>query len=106
MTEKAEIGKEFRRLEKFGWKVKNFGSNSKLKGHQSGFVDLVVFNAKYFICIEVKTASTKDKFSDEQKETAKLLSSVMVRNSTFFYEIIRSKKEAQKYTDRILKGDL
>ena len=106
MTEKAEIGKTFRRLEKFGYKVKNFGSNSKLKGRQSGFVDLVIFNAKYFICIEVKAESTKDKLSDEQKETAKLLSSIMARNNTFYYEIIRTAKEAEKYADRILRGEL
>lgn len=106
MGTKKEIGEIFRSLEKFGYKVKSFGDNRKGRKGQSGWVDVVVFNRKYFIAIEIKTTSTKDKFSEEQKQTAEFLSSIMAVNKTFYYEIIRTDKEANKFKDRIIKGDL
>lgn len=106
MTTKREIAIIFRKLTKFGYKVKSFGNNRRGRNAQTGWVDTVIFNSKYFVCIEIKTKDTGDKFSDEQKETAKLLSSIMTHNKTFYYEIITSVKDAQKYHDRILKGDL
>lgn len=106
MTTKREIAKEFRKLTKFGYKVKTFGDNRRGRNSQTGWVDTVIYNAKYFVCIEVKTNDTKDKFSEEQKETAKLLSSIMARNKTFYYEIIRTLAEARNLQERILREKL
>uniref|UniRef100_A0A6H2A2P8 VRR-NUC domain-containing protein n=1 Tax=viral metagenome TaxID=1070528 RepID=A0A6H2A2P8_9ZZZZ len=106
MATKAKIGGIFRGLDKYGYKVKSFGDNRSLRKGQSGWIDVVIYNYKYFICIEIKTTDTKDKFSDEQKETAKMLSSIMAINKTFYYQVIRTEKEANNYFDRILAQDL
>lgn len=103
---KAEIGKVFRKLESYRFKVKAFGDNRRGRKAMTGWVDIVIYNFKYLIMLEIKTELTKDKLTEEQKETAKLLSSIMAINKTVYYFQIKNLVEANKLFDRILKQDL
>jgi len=101
---KNDIAKEFLKLKKYGYKVKSFGDNRSLRRGQTGFVDTVIFNRKNLIFIEVKVG--KDTFSEEQLETADLLSSVAAINKTVYYYIVNDVKDAKLLVDIILRGDL
>jgi Holliday junction resolvase-like predicted endonuclease len=103
---KSDISKEFVKLKKFGYTVINFNSNKKFGSNMKGFVDLVLFNKKYLIMAEVKTAATKDTLSDEQKKAAADLSSIMAINKTFHYFQIKNLNDAKNLCGRILAGEL
>jgi Holliday junction resolvase-like predicted endonuclease len=103
---KSEISKAFVKLKQFGYSVLNFNSNRKFGSNMAGFVDSVIFNKKYFIAIEVKTTETKDKKSDEQKDTAEKLSSIMAINKTFYYFIVKNLNDAKGLVDKILSNKL
>jgi hypothetical protein len=106
MSTKANISKILLGLKKFGYEVKSFGSNKALRKGQTGFVDNLIFNNYYLIFVETKCDDTKDKFSDAQKKTAQMLSSISTLNRTVHYRIIRNIKEAQKLFDLIIERKL
>jgi hypothetical protein len=77
---KAEIGKAFRQLEKFGYKVWNFGSKSRLTSGMQDWVDVVVARKIFkewitnIFFIEIKIG--KDKLSKGQIDTRQILQAI------------------------------
>lgn len=106
MSTKADINTIFKSLERFGYKVKSFGDNRRGRKASKSWVDNIIFNRKYFICVETKTEDTKDRLSEGQKETAELLSNISTLNKTFYYFQIKNDREAMNLRDRILENNL
>jgi len=103
---KAEISKEFSRLRKFGYRVINFNSGRALNKWMKDFVDIVVFNSRILVFVEVKTESTKDRLTIEQMNTAVMLSSLATRNKDVNYSQVKNLQQAKNLVDRILTGKL
>lgn len=106
MDSKADIAEVLRNLKDYGYKVKSFGDNRKGRRGNVGWVDTVIYNSDLFIAVEIKTKSTKDKFSKDQLETAAMLKSLMQKSQLFFYVVIRNVKQAAFIHDCILSGNL
>jgi Holliday junction resolvase len=103
---KAEISKELKRLEDYGFDVFSFGDKRSLRRGQKGWLDNVILNNKYLIFIETKTTVTKDKLSLEQKKLASRLSNIAALNKTVYYIQLKSLQEAKNLVDRILQNKL
>jgi hypothetical protein len=104
--EKSKISTEFARLRDWGYTVINFNSGKALNEYMKGFVDIVIFNQRYLVFVEVKTTSTDDKLREGQKETAIKLSSISAMNKGVHYRTIITLAEAKKLVDNILGGKL
>ena len=103
-SKKSDISNEFAKLRNFGYTVLSFGSHKALSRHIKGFVDLVIFNSKQLIFIEVKVGH--DELSEVQKEIMTKLSSVATYNKTVHYRLITTLAEAKKLVENILSGKL
>ena len=106
MTTKADINKTFRYLESFDYTVLSFGDNKPGRKGSAGGVDNILFNKKNLIFVETKTADTKDKLSEKQKNTAIKLSSIMAINKTVYYFQITDITQATKLVEDILTKKL
>jgi hypothetical protein len=103
-TEKQKVNEELNRLRKFGYKVHHFSDKKKVV--TKDWVDHVVHNHRFFLCIEDKFEATKDKLSEGQKETLVKLSSVAVFNKNFDYKGIGGVDDAKRIVENLLKGRL
>jgi hypothetical protein len=83
---KSDISKKFAELRKYGAKVYNFQSHKKMLGNCKGFADIVVIHNWHLFFLEIKTLSTKDKPSKEQKEFAHAVKSIGSQ-SVWYYEV-------------------
>ena len=106
VTTKSEIGKIFRKLEKWNWQVVNFGSNKPIRGKAQGWVDIVVLNQRTICFIEIKSKDTSDSLRPAQRITAFNLSSISTHCHNFHYFQIRTVKEAKDLQERILANKL
>lgn len=99
---KKEISKTFGNLRKYGYKVINFNSSTRLNAGMKDFIDFCIFSSRVIIFVEVKLG--KDKLSEGQKETARMLSSVASLQTRIHYKTIRDLKSAKELHDLILRG--
>ena len=103
-TEKQKVNRELNRLRDYGYKVHHFSDKKKIV--TKDWVDHVVHNHRFFLCIEDKFKETNDKLSEGQKETASKLSSVAVFNKDFDYKRIGGVDDAKRIVENLLKGML
>jgi len=101
---KANISKEFLRLENFGFIVWNFNSPKPLPKGLSNAVDHVLISNRYTIYVEVKLGT--DKLSNKQKDLGKKLSHLSTSNKAIHYLYVTTLKECQKYVNLILAKKL
>lgn len=103
---KSDIAKKLRNLEKYGYSVIAFGDKRPGRKAAKDWVDVVIFNRKYLCFVEVKTSSTKDKFSEGQLETAVKLSSIATVNKTVRYNVLKDIKQTDNFIKNLLGNSL
>jgi hypothetical protein len=105
-TTKSLIGKEFRRLQDYNYKVFSFGDNRRGRMGQAGWVDNLIISNKYVVFIETKTQDTKDRLNERQKTTGEILSNLSTINKSLHYRVVRTLPEAKRLVELILEGKL
>lgn len=94
---KSDFTKAFNELRKFGYDVKNFNSNLKMKTGIKGFVDHLITGHGHLVFVEVKIG--KDTMKPEQLFFAERIKSAVDKNSTVKYWQISNMSECMGIVD-------
>ena len=105
MTESEGIKKAFIGLRKFGFTVFNFNNHKANNAGTKGHPDWVIITKRYVVYVEVKIG--KDQLSEVQTKVVNQLAKLMgMPSSRIYVEIIKTAKEAENLSDRVLSNEL
>ena len=108
MDDKREIKKHLVQLRGRGCIVWNFNNNRANNAGTEGMPDWIILTRSgNIVFVEVKRESTKDDFSEVQKEVKLRLEKIMLKpHSSVFYYVVKNAKDSEHLQTKILKGEL